>query len=204
MDFLDTVGKKAVIGHPLIFEPRFAVYKFGANEVKLPIGIPWSKEEIEAAGAESKLRSDPFEIMPGVWFSGEIPMRNDFESTDPNLYIGSGDNMALDPFPDDAALFVLTGRGITVIAGCAHRGIVNTMTLAWDIFPQKPFYAVIGGFHLVNASAERIDKTIKAFNNYGVKVIATGHCTGLPGAFKLARELGDKFQFLWAGRKLEI
>jgi 7,8-dihydropterin-6-yl-methyl-4-(beta-D-ribofuranosyl)aminobenzene 5'-phosphate synthase len=204
MDFLDAVGKKTIIGHPRIFEPRFAVYKLGANEVKLPIGIPWSREDIEAAGAEFKLSSTPLEIIPGVWFSGEIPMRNDFESTDPNLYIGSEDNMAPDPFPDDAALFVLTDRGMTVVAGCAHRGIVNTMALARDIFPQKPFYAVIGGFHLGNASAERIDKTVKAFNNYGVKMIATGHCTGLPAAFKLACELGDKCQFLWAGRKLEI
>jgi len=204
MDFLDAVGRKVIIGHPSIFEPRFAVFKFGDREVKMPIGIPWSMADVEAAGGEFNLKAEPFEIMPGVWFSGEIPMSNDFESTDPNLYIVSEDKMTLDPFPDDAALFVITQRGLTIISGCAHRGIVNTMAYAKKLFRNKPIHAVIGGFHLVNTTPERIEKTVKAFKDYEVKMVATGHCTGLPGACKLAHELGDIFQFLWAGRKLEI
>ena len=204
MDFLDAVGRKVIIGHPGIFEPRSAIYKFGEREVKMPIGIPWSRADVEAAGGEFNLKAQPFEIMPEVWFSGEIPMRNDFESTDANLYIVSDDKAVLDPFPDDAALFVITQRGLTVISGCAHRGIVNTMAYARELFGKKPVYAVIGGFHLGNATPERIGKTIKAFKDYGAKTVATGHCTGLPGACKLAHELGNTFQFLWAGRKIEI
>ena len=204
MDFLDAVGRKVIIGHPGIFEPRFAVFKFGDREAKIPIGIPWSMADVEAAGGEFNLKSEPFEIMPGVWFSGEIPMSNDFESTDLNLYVAPENKMTLDTFPDDAALFVITKRGLSIISGCAHRGIVNTMAYARELFGNKQIYAVIGGFHLINTIPERIDKTVKAFKDYGVKMVATGHCTGLAGACKLAHELGDIFQFLWAGRKLEI
>ncbi len=204
MDFLNAVGGKPVVAHPKVFESRTAVRKIGDREIRLPIGMSWTKEDLEAAGAEFSLSAEPFEIVPGLWFSGEVPMKNDFETTDASLYVGSNDDLKLDPFDDDASLFAVTDRGITIIAGCAHRGIVNTMAHARELFSDKPFYAVIGGFHLMDASRERIDKTIEAFREYDVKLIAAGHCTGLPSVFELAKALGDAFRFLWVGKKFDI
>lgn len=204
LDYIRAVGKKSVIAHPGVFDARIAKSKIGDREIKLPVGISWQRADLEAAGAEFRLTAEPLEISPGIWFSGEIPIRNDFEIGDANLFVGSGDDLKNDPFIDDASLFIETPNGISIVAGCAHRGIVNTMDRAREVIGDKPFYAVIGGLHLMNADDGRIEKTVAAFKKYDVKLVSTGHCTGLPAAFKIAGALGGAYQFMWAGKRFEI
>lgn len=204
MEFFDTVGGVKVVAHPSVFDRKVARRNFGGKQVEIPIGIPWSRDELESAGAAFKLTKKPLEIAPGVWFSGEVPMTNDFESTQKELLAESENGLVPDPFGDDAALFLVTERGVTVISGCAHKGIINTMTYAKKLFKNKPVYAVMGGAHLMDAEPERVQKTVKALEEEDVKLVSLGHCTGLPAAFKISQALGERYRFMWVGRRYEV
>jgi len=204
MDFLDVNGRVDVVAHPDVFVPRAVKRQIGGKVAKIPIGLPWQKDDLESAGAQFKLSAGPVEIVPGVWFSGEVPWKNDFEKENPSLFIVRDEELEIDPFTDDAALFIDTPKGITVLAGCAHRGIVNTMEHAREVLGDKPFHTVIGGIHLIDADADRVEKTIEAFGSFGVETVSTGHCTGLPASFEIARRLGDAFDFMAVGKRYEI
>ncbi len=204
MEFLDTFGGVKVVAHPSVFERKVARRNLSGKQVDIPIGMPWPRDEMESAGASFELGEKPLEIVPGIWFSGEVPMTNDFESTQKELLAESESGLDSDPFKDDAALFLVTDKGVTVISGCAHRGIVNTMTYAKKLFKNKKIYAVMGGAHLMDAPQERIDKTIEALKEENVEIVSLGHCTGLPAVCKMSEALKDRYQFMWVGRRYDI
>jgi len=79
---------------------------------------------------------------------------------------------------DDQAVFFHSPKGLTVILGCAHAEVVNTMDYVAKLSGDQRIYAVLGGMHLINATAQRIERTIKAFRRYYVQGIGLAYCTG--------------------------
>lgn len=69
-----------------------------------------------------------------------------------------------DDLADDQAVFLETSTGIIVIVGCAHAGVVNTIRHIQKLTGNQPITTIIGGMHLLNASQERIDKTVERSN----------------------------------------
>jgi 7,8-dihydropterin-6-yl-methyl-4-(beta-D-ribofuranosyl)aminobenzene 5'-phosphate synthase len=80
--------------------------------------------------------------------------------------------------PQEQALLVETAEGLVVITGCAHPGIVSVVETARALRPEVDIALVMGGFHLLSASAERIDAIVRDFRRLGVKRVAPSHCTG--------------------------
>lgn len=199
-------SKKArrLVAHPGVFDKKVAERKIGAKTIHLPIGIPMSRDEIERMGVQLQLSDGPVEVAPGIWFSGEIPQKNDFEQLAPELMTETPAGLVQDPFHDDAALFIKTEKGLSVISGCAHRGIVNTISRAMELVRDVPLYCVIGGTHLGGASAERMSKTIAALRSYKPQIVAAGHCTGQDSASLLREGLGGIFRFLSVGQRFEL
>lgn len=195
---------KTVVAHPACFENKFSERKVGEQNIRLPIGIPWSRQDFERKGVKLELADKPLEIAEGVWFSGEIPKTNDFEKGDPSLKVETSQGFQADPFKDDASLFVRTEKGLSVITGCAHRGIVNIVTHAFNTLGKLKVHALIGGLHLMNADRERMDKTIDAMREFNPKIVCAGHCTGLESASLLKQAFGDIFQFMSVGQRFEL
>ena len=195
---------RRVIAHPGVFDKKILEIKFGQQIVHRPIGLPLERAEFERMGATFELSEGPVEVAPGIWFSGEIPARNDFEQLTPELMTETPAGLVQDPFHDDAALFIKTEKGLSVISGCAHRGIVNTISRAMEVLRDVPLYCVIGGMHLGGASAERISKTIAALRSYKPQIVAAGHCTGQDSASLLREGLGGVFRFLSVGQRFEL
>jgi 7,8-dihydropterin-6-yl-methyl-4-(beta-D-ribofuranosyl)aminobenzene 5'-phosphate synthase len=195
---------RRVIAHPGIFDKKMAVRKIGDKIIRIPIGLPASKEELEKMGVIFQLTEKPMEIIPGVWFSGEVPAKNDFEFTDPDLRVETPEGLVADPFRDDAALFIKTDKGLTIVSGCAHRGIINTIDYAREFVGDIPIFAVIGGFHLHNADQDRVNKTIEALKNMGPQIVSGGHCTGQDSAFILREGLRKSFRFMSIGQRFEL
>jgi len=194
-----------IVAHPGVFDKKMVERKMGDKTVRLPIGIPMGREELEKNSAALQLSEGPVEVAPGIWFSGEIPAKNDFELASPELLMEHPEGgVVQDPFHDDAALFIRTGMGLSVISGCAHRGIVNTIARARDVVGDIPLNCVIGGMHLGGASEERIGKTIEALRASAPKIVAAGHCTSLESASLLREGLGKVFQFLAVGQRFEL
>ena len=148
----------------------------------------------EAAGGKFTEHAGPVELFPGVWFTGPIPRKYpDEQPVPPGWVIRAPDgSLVPDTTPDDAALVFDTPRGLVVLTGCGHAGLINTLEYARVITkrPDAPIYAVTGGFHLLRASDGSLDWTVEKLRALGVQIIHGAHCTGFEAVYRLRTQLG--------------
>ena len=201
-DVLRKMRKKVeVIGHPDIIASKYAKREgFPAGY----IGIPFDRRELESLGAVFVLTPGPVRISENITTSGEIPMKTEYEDIDQFLKEMKEGELVPDQLLDDRALFIKTDKGLVVILGCAHRGIINTLHHAQELTGEQRIEMVIGGCHLMNSSEERVWLTIAALKELGVKKIGVSHCTSLPAAAMMAHEFGEDFFFNNAGTRIEL
>jgi 7,8-dihydropterin-6-yl-methyl-4-(beta-D-ribofuranosyl)aminobenzene 5'-phosphate synthase len=91
------------------------------------------------------------------------------------------------------------GKGLVVISGCAHAGIVNTVKQAQKITGIERVHAIIGGFHLVNSAQDLINKTIDGIQAMKPEYVIATHCTGFEAMSAFANEMPDQFIINTAG-----
>jgi len=200
-NILAKTGEVEVIAHPDIWAPKYARPE---GEPERYIGIPFVREELESLGASFTLSREPVWLTDQIVTTGEIPMKTEFESIDPQLYVRKGGVWQPDELLDDRALIIKTEEGLVVILGCAHRGAVNTLKHAQEMTGEERIYAVVGGMHLMVASEERVLLTAATLQELGVKRVAASHCTGLPAASLLAQQLGESFIWGSVGTQLTL
>ena len=185
-----------IIAHPDIFQPKFVYIK---DAVTRDIGIPFAREELEALGARFNLSPDPVQINSFTATTGEIATTTEYEQIEATLHTKKGDQYMSDELADDLSVIIKTEKGLIVLLGCAHRGIINTLNHARQQTGIEKIYAVIGGTHLIGASRQRIDATIAALKEMKIEKIGASHCTGLAAAALLADAFKDAFFFNNAG-----
>jgi 7,8-dihydropterin-6-yl-methyl-4-(beta-D-ribofuranosyl)aminobenzene 5'-phosphate synthase len=88
--------------------------------------------------------------------------------------------------------------------GCCHSGIVNTLEAVRSLFPGVPLWAIVGGFHLLHATAQRIEKNISYLRAWDPQIVAAGHCTGFDALCSLKVAFGRRFRALSVGRRLSL
>jgi 7,8-dihydropterin-6-yl-methyl-4-(beta-D-ribofuranosyl)aminobenzene 5'-phosphate synthase len=201
-DVLRKMRKKVeVIGHPDIMASKYAKREgFPAGY----IGIPFDRRELESLGAVFVLSPGPVQISENIITAGEVPMNTEYETIDQFLKEMKEGELVPDQLLDDRALFIKTDKGLVVILGCAHRGIINTLHHAQELTGEQRIEMVIGGCHLMNSSEERVWLTIAALKELGVHKIGVSHCTSLPAAAMMAHEFGEDFFFNNAGTRIEL
>lgn len=197
---LDLYGAKQVFSHPSVFTPRYRVKDTGEC---YPISLPAGREELEAAGANFDLSTEFRAIAPGIYLTGEVPRVTDFETGDQGLYLDCT-GQELDSTPDDQSLVLETEKGLVLVLGCCHAGLVNTVEHVAYMTGRRDVYAVIGGTHLGFCSQEQIGKTVAALRALGIKKLAASHCTGFAASARLSRELPNEFQTAMVGYTLEV
>lgn len=195
-----------VIAHPDIWVTRFKISEGKRAKFK---GIPFQKDELESIGANFSLNSRETWIGDKIVVSGEIPMQTDFEGNNENeegekRYILKNNEYVEDQVADDQAIFIKSEKGLVIVTGCAHRGIVNTILHARKITGMNKVYAVIGGAHLLNATNERITKTIDFFKEYSIEKIGLCHCTGFKAISLIYNQFPEKFLSIYTGTKLML
>jgi 7,8-dihydropterin-6-yl-methyl-4-(beta-D-ribofuranosyl)aminobenzene 5'-phosphate synthase len=173
--------------HPAATVDRYAI-RAGTPK---PIGMP------EAASAA--LRGLPeerrcpvtaaLELAPGIGLTGPIPRRTAYEDTGGPFFLDQA-GLEPDPIEDDLALWIATGRGLVIVAGCCHAGLANTLHAALRASGASRVRAVIGGFHLLEASAERIERTARELGALAPDRVVACHCTGERAFRRLAAEPG--------------
>jgi len=187
LPLLAQYGKKKIYAHSRLLLTRL----FPLNNGKLKkIGSPFSDQELKQAGAEFIFRDEFSEIMPGVYISGEIPRSNDFEDTGGDFQVEDNGQIQSDKLQDDMALIIDHPEGLIIVSGCAHSGVINTITHATHMTGKTKILAYIGGTHLLNASSGRIDKTVAALQALDITKLIVAHCTGFYAAARLYNELG--------------
>lgn len=131
-----------------------------------------------------------------ILVTGEIPRTTDFEKGYKQQRAFINGKWQPDPWiRDDRALAVnVKGKGLVVLSGCAHAGMVNTVLYVRQITGIERIHAIIGGFHLSGKDCEkRIGRTVKALKQLNPEVLAPMHCTGWRGAFAIARAMPKAF-----------
>ena len=190
-----------IIAHPAVWVPK---YKKMENDPS-PVfnGIPFAQQELEKY-ASFTLSKDPVRITDNIMTCGEVERQTDFETIEPYFFRKEQDGLTPDDFPDDRGLVFKTDKGLVIVSGCAHRGIINTILHAREITGETRVHTVIGDTHLYPKKDAQIEQTARALNELGVQHIGVSHCTGLKAASKLSQALGDKFFFNNAGNRITI
>jgi 7,8-dihydropterin-6-yl-methyl-4-(beta-D-ribofuranosyl)aminobenzene 5'-phosphate synthase len=194
-------GNVKVVVHPSIFYTRFEVEKGKKRHYGIPKGE--RREDIIKAGGRLIETTQPFEILPGVLTSGEIRHVTPFEKiTWKNMAIVDGKQVR-DKVPEDQALFMnLQKRGILVVSGCAHAGIINTLQYALDVTKTK-LYGFVGGTHLIIPKEPRLTETLKKLREFDLKLVSPAHCTGHKSIAAMNQAFPDAFVLNFAGRVID-
>jgi len=193
-----------VHGHPGIFLDRISVAKEKDQETKRFVGMPYKRSYLEALGARFVLNSTFAEIERGMFLTGEVPRETLFEKPDPNLFTEMGEKIFQDTFPDDQSLILDTQKGLILIFGCAHSGMINIIKHVIHKTGKEKFYAILGGTHLDFLTAEQLEESARYLKAVRFEKIGVSHCTGMKAAFRLHQEFGDRFFHGCVGSVLEV
>lgn len=148
------------------------------------------KPEYEAAGGKFVEYDKPAEIAPGVWLTGVVPRVHPERNWSGSGTIRTGEGSIEDNLPEDMSLVIVTAKGLVVLAGCGHAGIVNTLEHARKTIRNEPVHAAIGGFHLFQANDETLRWTAQKLREFGTQSFLGAHCTGIEATYKLRELLG--------------
>jgi 7,8-dihydropterin-6-yl-methyl-4-(beta-D-ribofuranosyl)aminobenzene 5'-phosphate synthase len=132
------------------------------------------------------------EVADGVFVVGGFKRIHTEETIHSRFVLPDGDQWKADLFEDEVLMVVESNKGLIVIVGCSHPGILNMIDHVKETF-KKPIYALLGGTHLVEADALRIDQTLSAFKEEGIAVLGINHCSGSLAIEKATR--GSKIHF---------
>ena len=143
------------------------------------------RKEYEATGGRFVEHDGPSEIFPGAWLSGPVPRKYPERNWSGAGKVKTPDGIVEDTIPEDQTLVLETNRGLVVITGCGHAGIVNILTQAHGAFPDSPVHAVLGGLHLFPATDETLDWTAGKMKEFGVANLIGAHCTGIEAVYRL-------------------
>lgn len=116
------------------------------------------------------------------------------------------ERLSRDEVPDDSALLINLGDRDILVLGCTHAGVANTLQMAQS-FSDRPLAAIVGGFHLKQATPDQIDDCIRILQRAGSPQIFPGHCTGDVATARLleafdGQQIGTGLCLEWDGERL--
>ncbi|HZK49125.1 MAG TPA: MBL fold metallo-hydrolase [Thermoleophilia bacterium] len=202
---LQRVGEQVpVVAHPAALEGCRYLDRPGAGLARF-VDLP--PEVVASLGSRLRLSAGPY-VSPGrLWATtGEVARETAFEKGMPGALRERDGRMVADSLEDDTAVVVnVGGKGLVVISGCAHAGIVNTVRQARDITGVEKVYALVGGFHLGGATlAEVVDLTVEAIREFAPQVVVPMHCTGRAATQRLEGVFGDAFEVSSVGTMFRL
>jgi 7,8-dihydropterin-6-yl-methyl-4-(beta-D-ribofuranosyl)aminobenzene 5'-phosphate synthase len=157
------------------------------------VGMPTAGiEAVRSASDRVVWTEAPTEIVEGVHATGPVPRITPFESASKG-FSADPEGQAVDPFRDDQAIWLDTESGPVVILGCAHSGVINTLEHIAGQCGTSHIHALMGGMHLGGASETRLKLTTAAIQQYGLGLLAPGHCTGSAGVERMRSTLPGVF-----------
>lgn len=202
--FVESLGGKRIelVLHPAAFRGSRYIKLSEERRLGLP---PPDRDRLENAGVRVVPSQAPHSLLDGaLLFLGEIPRRIDFEKGMLKARYEERGAEKFDPIEDDSAVVAhVKGKGLVVLSGCAHSGIVNTVAYAREVTGVKSVFVVMGGFHLTGADFEPvIGRTTEALKAFNPRYIVPTHCTGRKASMHIEREMPEQFLLNMSGTKM--
>ncbi len=149
------------------------------------------KKEYETLGGSFVVIERGTQLFPGVWLTGPVPRTYPERNWSLKRTIRFPDGrQEEDNVPEDMSLVLDTAKGLVLVSGCGHAGIINTLEFARQIVRDTRVYATLGGFHLFEADAATLDWTATKLKAMEVSNFLGAHCTGIEPVYQLRQRLG--------------
>jgi 7,8-dihydropterin-6-yl-methyl-4-(beta-D-ribofuranosyl)aminobenzene 5'-phosphate synthase len=202
--FVERLGGKRIelVLHPAVFRGSRFIKLSEERRLRLPSP---DRERLEKAGVRVVPSQTPRLLLGGrLLFLGEIPRKTGFEKGMLKARYEESGAEKFDPIEDDSAVVAhVRGKGLVILSGCAHSGIVNTVAYAREVTGVEPIFVVMGGFHLTGADFEPIiENTTEALKAFNPRYVVPTHCTGRKASMHIEREMPENFLLNMSGTKM--
>jgi 7,8-dihydropterin-6-yl-methyl-4-(beta-D-ribofuranosyl)aminobenzene 5'-phosphate synthase len=210
LNVIDHISKPIdIIVHPDAFLKRWLIFPDG-RKAKMPV----LEEQILSRKGAIIHKNRNVNFLPlkehnhdynnstagrSLLITGQIPRETNFEKGFPFQYMENPDenNLSHDPLVnDDQAIVVnIRNKGLVILSGCGHAGIINTINYAKRLTGISRIHAIIGGFHLSGGKLyeDAIDPTIEEIKNADPEWIVPCHCTGWKAVNRIINSMPEKF-----------
>lgn len=200
---LEKIGREGLdlVLHPGALKPDRYLARRGVKD-RFP---PLCREDLEALGLRVVPTREPLPLLDGdALFLGEIPRTTSFEKGVPHAFFLQDGKETRDANEDDSSIAMrLKGKGLIVLSGCAHSGIINTVRHAMAVTGTGKVHAVMGGFHLSGPAFEAvIAPTAEAMKKIGPDYVIPCHCTGRKAIMRLEQAMPGQFILNMSGTTL--
>lgn len=179
----------------LVLHPAAVIPRYSIKPAEKPrrIGMPRSScSELEKLRAGRILwATRTLQLAPGIGVTGPIPRETTYEDTGGPFFLDPRGERK-DPIEDDQALWIETPEGMIICVGCSHAGLINTLNYVRKVSGISYIRAVIGGYHLLHASDERLGKTLDALRLLSPGMLVPCHCTGEKAILALTAAFGKR------------
>lgn len=201
--FLDAFDRTIPVAtHRDAFLPRYAV--MGDGRTSPYYNQAFTTDNVERRGGRPVLGEGALDLGCGMVTTGFIPRKVPFEGPvepsaphAPGLYqVREDGTYGLDEVLDEQGLVIdVKDKGLVVLTGCAHAGVLNTIDRAREICGPKPVHAVLGGFHLgfPTTPGENVRRTVDGMLERDVAHIIPMHCSGLPAHAAFRDQLPERY-----------
>ena len=198
-------GRIPLVVHPGAFVyPRYTRQPDGSKNIWPRTLV---KDELEQKNVEIVESESPTLIADDmVMVTGTVKRTTEFEKGMPNALVEKDGEIVKDPIIDDQALVIkLNEKGLIVITGCAHAGVINTVMFAQKATGEQNICTVVGGFHLSGPFFEKIhDETFEELKKFDPDVILPMHCTGWKAIQRISEEFPLGFVLNSVGSKMTL
>jgi 7,8-dihydropterin-6-yl-methyl-4-(beta-D-ribofuranosyl)aminobenzene 5'-phosphate synthase len=194
VQFLDIAksGTMLVLHPDAFLERRINIPAMG---IQVGMGM-LSETDLQKTGMMIQKVSSVSTLAAGlVMVTGEVERVTDFEKGFPWVEAKINNEWVLDPLRDDQGIAVkVKGKGLVVVGGCSHAGIINTVKYAQKVTGTEKVHAVLGGFHLTGPLFDPIiNPTIQEMKKIGPEIIVPMHCTGWKAINQFSEQMPEQF-----------
>lgn len=170
------------------------------------IGMSDASREALAQVSAERLHelTSPYYLAPGIGITGPVPRASSFEDVGGPFFLDPESHND-DLIEDDQSMWIETDKGLVILLGCCHAGLVNTIDYIRKFSGIQKVRGVIGGMHLVNADQQRLSQTFKAMIDWEPEFLVPCHCTGANAVQQMQTALGSHIVHMgYAGMVVEV
>lgn len=184
-----------VAAHKDIFNDKYKVLK---NKVSSN-GLEIKKKKIKNFINTEKM----MEVRKGIYTTGEILVPNS-DYINNRYQKKEKKEKVVDDFNDETSIFIETNKGIVILLGCSHKGVINIIEYIKSQIGNKKIVAILGGMHLKNANTKKVKNIINYFTKLEFDLLAPIHCTGRRAAMRMKDCFEDRVRLASVGDQFEF